>query len=61
MILIIYHDTPFFIIDYDTPYNRGSGPLALSGMGEVGLTNGVAVWRPLLSHTKEEIYEFAHK
>lgn len=30
-------------------------------MTEVGVTEGVAVWRPLLGHTKDDIYEFAHK
>ncbi len=30
-------------------------------MSEVSVTNNVNVWRPLLSHSKEEIYEFAHK
>ena len=40
---------------------RGCSPVALSGMGEVGITNGVAVWRPLLDHNKDEIYAFAHK
>jgi adenylyl- and sulfurtransferase ThiI len=30
-------------------------------MSEAGVTNGVEVWRPLLAHTKEEIFEFAHK
>jgi tRNA(Ile)-lysidine synthase TilS/MesJ len=40
---------------------RGSNPLNLSGMTEIGLVNGIIVWRPLLSHTKDEIYKFAHK
>lgn len=40
---------------------RGCSPLLLSGMGETANTYGVNVWRPLLGHTKEDIYEFAHK
>ncbi len=40
---------------------RGSSPLQLSGMVEVGLTNGVIVWRPLLSYSKSDIYDFAHR
>jgi len=39
---------------------RGCSPLQLSGMEQIGMTNGVAVWRPLLEHSKEEIYDFAH-
>lgn len=39
----------------------GCSPLDLAGMGPVGITEGVPVWRPLLAHTKEEIFEFAHK
>jgi tRNA(Ile)-lysidine synthase TilS/MesJ/uncharacterized protein (DUF924 family) len=39
---------------------RGSSALCLSGMAEVGLTEGVCVWRPLLGRGKEEIYDFAH-
>lgn len=41
--------------------SRGSGPLQLSGMTEMSVTNGVAVWRPLLSHNKDAIYDFAHR
>jgi len=40
---------------------RGSNPLYLSGMNAVGIVNGVNVWRPLLTHSKEEIYAFSHK
>ena len=39
---------------------RGSGCLHLSGMMLDGVTEGVNVWRPLLSHDKSEIYDFAH-
>jgi tRNA(Ile)-lysidine synthase TilS/MesJ len=35
--------------------------MELSGMSESSITNGVLVWRPLLGHSKEEIYNFAHK
>lgn len=40
---------------------RGLSPLALSGMSEVSITNGVLIWRPLLAYTKNDIYDFAHK
>ena len=30
-------------------------------MSEASLANGVLVWRPLLEHTKEAIFAFAHK
>ena len=33
----------------------------LSGMTESSITNNVLVWRPLLQHVKQEIYDFAHK
>jgi tRNA(Ile)-lysidine synthetase-like protein len=39
---------------------RGSSPLYLSGMTETSVTNGVQVWRPLLSYVKEDIYAFSH-
>ncbi len=39
---------------------RGSSCLSLSGMEMIGSTNGVHVWRPLLIHSKEQIYDFAH-
>lgn len=40
---------------------RGVSPLLLSGMGESSQTHDVTIWRPLLSHTKDEIYAFAHR
>ena len=40
---------------------RGCSPFHLSGMSEASLANGVLVWRPLLEHTKEAIFAFAHK
>ena len=40
---------------------RGCSPLQLAGMAEASSSHGVLVWRPLLSHTKEEIFAFAHK
>jgi len=39
---------------------RGSSCLQLSGMESVGVSSGVAVWRPLLKHNKDDIYAFAH-
>ena len=44
-----------------TAVYRGSGPLQLSGMTDCSVTNGVPVWRPLLAHTKDDIYDFAHR
>lgn len=40
---------------------RGCNPLQMSGMTEAGVSNGVAVWRPLLQYAKSSIYDFAHK
>jgi hypothetical protein len=40
---------------------RGCSPLNLAGMHEVGITEGVPVWRPLLKHVKDEIFDFAHR
>lgn len=40
---------------------HGLSPLVLSGMGEVGIANNVAVWRPLLAYSKDDIYNFAHQ
>ena len=40
---------------------HGKSCLQLSGMKPVGVSNNVVVWRPLLQHTKDEIYSFAHK
>eukprot|EP01064_Diplonema_japonicum_P036684 TRINITY_DN8333_c0_g1_i1.p1 TRINITY_DN8333_c0_g1~~TRINITY_DN8333_c0_g1_i1.p1 ORF type:complete len:759 (+),score=114.67 TRINITY_DN8333_c0_g1_i1:62-2278(+) len=40
--------------------NRGCGVLDLSGMREVTLMEDVPVWRPLLPHNKDEIFNFAH-
>ena len=39
----------------------GCSPLNLAGMAAVGVTEGVPIWRPLLSHHKKEIIAFAHK
>jgi hypothetical protein len=30
-------------------------------MTACSVTNGVAVWRPLLAHSKDAIYDFAHR
>lgn len=40
---------------------HGVSPLQLSGMEAVGMSNNVSVWRPLLQHSKVEIFAFAHK
>jgi len=40
---------------------HGCSPLLLSGMQEVGVTDGVRVWRPLLQFPKKDIFDFAHK
>jgi tRNA(Ile)-lysidine synthase TilS/MesJ len=39
---------------------HGMLPDALSGMRQVGAVEGCDVWRPLLSHRKDIIYDFAH-
>lgn len=40
-------------------YFKGHGLLQLSGMTSTGIVNGVQIWRPLLSHDKKAILEFA--
>ena len=40
---------------------RGCSPLQLAGMTETSSSHGVEVWRPLLRHSKEEIFAFAHR
>lgn len=40
---------------------RGCSPLFLAGMNEVGVTESITVWRPLLSFHKTAIYDFAHR
>jgi tRNA(Ile)-lysidine synthase TilS/MesJ len=40
---------------------RGISPLSLSGMSEASYANGVLIWRPLLDHCKDEIFEFARR
>ena len=40
---------------------RGCSPLQLAGMAEASSSHGVEVWRPLLRHSKEEIFAFAHR
>eukprot|EP00755_Sulcionema_specki_P029806 Sspe_Gene.92941::Locus_65687_Transcript_1_1_Confidence_1.000_Length_2306::g.92941::m.92941 len=39
---------------------KGCGVLDLSGMKQVGTVEGVSVWRPLLGHVKQEIFDYAH-
>ena len=41
--------------------NNSCSPLALSGMETIGVSNGVPVLRPLLSHAKDDIFAFAHR
>ena len=39
---------------------RRTSPLNLSGMNEIGTVENVSIYRPLLPHTKEDIFDFAH-
>lgn len=40
---------------------RGANLLAVNGMAEEGIVEGVRIWRPMLPHPKDPIIEFAHK
>jgi tRNA(Ile)-lysidine synthetase-like protein len=40
---------------------RGAGLFNMAGMTEESVINGVTIWRPLLPHSKDVVYEFAHK
>lgn len=40
---------------------RGCSPLLLAGMAESSSAHGVLVWRPLLAHSKDLIFNYAHK
>ena len=40
---------------------RGRSPLELSGMRPIGRVEQVQIWRPLLSHRKDDIYDFSHR
>ncbi len=40
---------------------KGGSVLNLSGMSSVSTADGVEVWRPLLAHSKDEIYSAAHR
>ena len=39
---------------------RRTSPLNLSGMNEIGTVENVSIYRPLLPHTKDDIFDFAH-
>jgi tRNA(Ile)-lysidine synthetase-like protein len=41
--------------------HKGCGPLDLSGMTSVSMNDGVALFRPLLSLEKKDIFDYAHK
>jgi len=41
--------------------HKGNGPLNLSGMTAFGMNDGVAIYRPLLTLDKVDIYDYAHK
>ena len=40
---------------------RGANLLAVNGMEETGVVEGVAIWRPMLPHSKAVVLDFAHK
>jgi len=40
---------------------RGRGPGELSGMGPTSHVEGVHVWRPLLAHDKQRVYDFSRR
>ena len=40
---------------------KGISPLELAGMRESSVANDVLIWRPLLQHSKVELYDFAHE
>ena len=40
---------------------KGASLLDVGGMGATSIVNGVPIWRPLLPHSKEEIFDFAHR
>lgn len=40
---------------------KGCSLLDLSGMGAVGIVNGVKIWRPMLTHDKSDIFDVSHK
>ena len=39
---------------------KGSSVLELNGMKRTSLRNGITIWRPLLNHTKEDLFNLAH-
>lgn len=40
---------------------KGCSIFEVSGMTKVSFNSGVYIWRPLLDHDKEEIFDFAHR
>ena len=40
---------------------RGASLLNVGGMGPVGVSAGVTIWRPLLCRRKAEIFDYAHR
>ena len=39
---------------------RGGGLLELGGMAAASTVNHVRIWRPMLAHTKADVYAHAH-
>ena len=39
---------------------KGAAILDVAGISEASASNGVMVWRPMLTHPKDHIYEYAH-
>ena len=39
---------------------RGGGLLELGGMAPASTVNHVRIWRPMLAHTKADVYAHAH-
>jgi len=40
---------------------RGANLLSVNGMDDKGVVDGVRIWRPMLSHVKDDVFDFAHK
>ena len=39
---------------------RGANLLSVNGMNDEGVVEGVRIWRPMLSHVKDDVLTFAH-
>jgi|TARA_B110000003_G_scaffold5494_1_gene5792 tRNA(Ile)-lysidine synthetase-like protein len=39
---------------------RGANLLSVNGMSDEGVVEGVRIWRPMLSHVKDDVLTFAH-